>query len=244
MKRKIIWLVASCVTVASLLLVSCTPTATEEDGVAPPAEDLTEEQEEVSPTPTSGHLEGRVLYRCNKQPANKYYVYLFPGSKGSAIAMNIRQVDENGAYRFTNLEAGFYRMTAHREPDIKGLTYIHAKVEVIAKVTTIAEDILLPFCPDLKLTSPADGANVTTNRPTFTWESYAVAVAYQVHVQAESGTLYHFPPYPPGTNENDATALEDLLPGNYEWYISAYDDISKLTPLGESCKWHFSVVSP
>ena len=157
--------------------------------------------------------------------------------------MNIRQVDKNGVYRFTNLEAGSYRMTAHREPNVKGFTYIHSRADVNAGTTTVAPDILILFCPDIMLKSPADGAIVTTNRPTFTWEPYADAVAYQVHVQAESGTLYHFPKYPQGTSKNIATVLEDLPPGNYEWYIWAYDDLSELDPLGESCKWNFTVAA-
>jgi len=197
-----------------------------------------------TPAPNTGNLEGSVLYRCNKQPASGYYVYLFPGSEGSASAIGVHQVDENGLYRFTNLKAGSYRLTADEEADVKGLTCTHAKAKARVAATTAVKDILIWFCPDLKPTSPINGALVTTSRPTFKWEPYIGAVAYEVNVQAESGDRYHFPEYPPGTNETTATIPEDLPPGYYEWYIWAYDDISKLTPIGESHRWRFIISTP
>jgi hypothetical protein len=203
------------------------------------------EPENEGTAPGSGHLEGRVLYRCNGRPATGYYVYLFPGSTGSAIAISTCQVDKNGVYRFTNQKTGSYRLTANINADVKGLSYIHAESEVIADTTTTVPDILLPFCPDIKLTSPVDGAIVATSRPAFSWKQYAGAVAYRVNVQSESGTVYRFPEYPPGTDKTMATIPEDLPPGNYEWYIWVYDDPSALVldMLGESSRWSFTITT-
>ncbi len=53
MKKKIIWLVASCSIVVALLLASCGPAVTEEEEAAPPAaeQEVVTEEEEAPPTP-------------------------------------------------------------------------------------------------------------------------------------------------------------------------------------------------
>jgi len=144
--------------------------------------------------------------------------------------------DENGFYHIAATPGG-YRLVAHSEPDVSGLSYFHARVEVKAGEITIADDILVDFCPDMKLLAPEDGAILTTARPAFAWESYSGAVVYEVLVYGDGGTFYRFGE----TEKNTIIADEELPPDTYEWYITAYADEWKLDRLGDSQKWHFTV---
>jgi len=189
-----------------------------------------------APEPEVGYIEGRVLYRCNRQPACGYYMYLFPGSEGTSYTTNTVVTDENGSYHIT-ARPGSYRLIANPETDVLGFSYFHARVEVNARETTIVNDILVYFCPEMKLMTPADGAILTTARPTFAWESYPGAVVYEVLVYGDGGTFYRFGE----SKKTTLTAEEELPPDNYEWYVTAYEDECKLDVLGDSYKWHFIV---
>lgn len=196
-----------------------------------------------TPRPGRGHLVGRVLYECNKQPAQGYFVYIFPDVEGNANAIGKVKVDRNGRYVRHNLPAGNYRLTASDDPDARGFTYSQTGATVADGETTIADDTLVRFCPDLKLVAPSDGAVVTTNRPTFSWEPFPGDVEYEVLVYAEEGTLYHFPSSTDLTTETDLTAPEDLPSGDYEWSILVYKRGEPFS-FGESVRWSFTIRSP
>lgn len=192
------------------------------------------------PESESGYIEGRVLHRCNMQPACGYYIYRFSGSEGTSHSISYTSnrvtTDENGFYCIATMP-GNYRLVAHPKPGVLGFSYFHVKVEVSANKTTIADDILVDFCPDMKLVAPEDGTIITTARPTFVWESYPGAVSYEVLVYGDNTTFYRFG----RTEETTLTADGDLPPDNYEWYITAYGDEWKFDTLGDSQKWHFTV---
>lgn len=213
------------------LLGACAPLPTQAPAPTPQIPEPFPAQE-----PETGYIEGRVLYRCNRQPVCDYYMYLFPGSEGTSYTSNTVVTDENGFYHIT-ATPGSYRLIAHPEADVKGFSYFHASVKVDARETTIVDDILVYFCPEMKLTTPTDGAVLTTARPTFAWESYPGAVVYEVLVYGDGGTFYRFGE----TKKTTLTAEEELPPDNYEWYITAYEDEWKLDTLGDSHKWHFTV---
>jgi hypothetical protein len=89
----------------------------------------------------------------------------------------------------------------------------------------------------MELVAPEDGAILTTAGPTFVWESYPGAVAYEVLVYGDNTTFYRF-----GRTEKTTLTGEEELPlDNYEWYVTAYGDECKFDTLGDSQKWHFTV---
>jgi hypothetical protein len=170
-------------------------------------------------------------------------VYIFPDVEGDANAIGKEKVDRNGRYVRYNLPADDYRLTASDDPDARGFTHSQTGATVADGETTIANDTLVRFCPDLKPVAPSDGAVVTTSHPTFSWEPFPGDVEYEVLVYAEEGTLHHLPSSTDHTAKTDLTALEELPPGDYEWAVLVYER-GEAFSFGESVRWHFTIQLP
>jgi hypothetical protein len=233
MTKRVERLILTCLVATTLVMTSCGQVVEEKE------EKLTPTEEAEAPELRLVNLEGRVLYGCNQKPASGYYVYIFPGSKGLSYCVGVSRVDEKGIYHAT-LEEGIYQLVANEDQDALGFSYSHAKVEIKEGRMTVADDILLNYCPDLRLISPFDGASLATSRPTFMWQGHREATGYRVSVQSEAGPRYPFPRTPEVTTETTIVALEDLPAGSYEWCILVFHNDSFSSPW-ESSRWRFTV---
>lgn len=200
--------------------------------------------------PDQGDIVGRVLHRCNKEPAQGFYVYVFPGREGNAFLTRKVQADSDGFYRVGELDPGTYRLTASQNPDSRGFSYRHAVVDVEHGPTT-APDILVRLCPDIQLTSPSVGEVLRTPGPTFEWAAYADDAEYEVMVyRVDAGrfdpgvrSFYRFPPAPfPKTTDTVISVPEDLPPGEYEWTVAVYEP-GRFLSVGDSPRRPFTIVA-
>ncbi len=72
-----------------------------------------------------------------------------------------------------------------------------------------------------ELLSPPNGANITTDKPTFSWSKFDCATKYIITVKDETGVIVFQKEVTDTTVEYDGTAIVENI--QYSWYVQASD---------------------
>jgi len=122
----------------------------------------------------------------------------------------------NGTYSFSNVTLGTYWITAYG-PTPEYVPSMDYTVEVIDQ--NITRNIYLPKL--LNLLNPENDSNVTTSRPTFSWEAFPNASRYSISVHELSNWTWSVWEDSQFTNYTLQTELSDGK--EYDWNIYAKD---------------------
>jgi hypothetical protein len=188
---------------------------------------------EVISAGASGTAEGRILW--NSQPMEGVTIKLCTdwGMFGGCKTQEYTAVTGNdGRFTIVGLPAGEYYFITMipGQKNETGWFGMNATV-VDGQTVTIRDANVIKY--DLKLTSPADDATVTSNPPTLTWEAYPGAAYYEVYVA--DAVMFD------KSSVTQYTISEPLAPGTYYWSIKACNAAG--IDIAESSGLHF-VVAP
>lgn len=168
----------------------------------------------------SGIVEGRILW--NSQPIAGVTVKLctdWVAFKGCETKEYTAITGDDGRYRIEGLPTGKYDFITSLSDQESGHWWIGKSADVVSGQIVTIDDVSVSKS-DLKLTAPANGTTVTTDRPTLEWEPYPDAAYYEVSVlriQPLDATVDD-----EKVSQASYVFKNPLAPAEYGWSIRAY----------------------